>query len=42
MAPHSVKGVMSTVLQANEEVAKNLQQIKGILYGDGGAYNPRS
>ena len=26
--------------QANEEVAKNLQQIKAILYGDGGAYLP--
>ena len=30
----------STAFQANEEVAKNLQQIKSILYGDGGAYFP--
>ena len=29
---------MLTILQANEEVSKNLQQIKAILYGDGGMY----
>lgn len=29
---------MFTSSQANEEVAKNLQQIKAILYGDGGAF----
>ena len=26
------------ILQANEEVSKNLQQIKAILYGDGGMH----
>lgn len=27
----------SPLLQASEEVSKYLQQIKGMLYGDGGA-----
>ena len=30
--------IVLIVLQANEDVSKNLQQIKAILYGDGGMY----
>lgn len=29
---------MFTAMQASEEVSKNLQQIKAILYGDGGIF----
>lgn len=41
-ASNHVDGKLNNVLiilQANEEVSKNLQQIKAILYGDGGTHN---
>lgn len=32
-------GILRSHIQANEEVTKNLQQTKAILYGDGGDYS---